>query len=61
MEGAAFQHRRAAYLGGYMEYTVQTALGALFAIDPRVDAPHAAGSEVAVELASTGVVPLPKA
>jgi len=51
--------RKSAYLGGYMEYTVETPIGALFAIDPRVDVPHAPGAEVTVTLAPHGVVPLP--
>ncbi len=53
--------RKAAYLGGVMEYTLETSLGNLFVIDPNVDAARAVGSEVAIALASRGVIPLPLA
>ncbi len=50
--------RKAAYIGGLMEYTVDTELGALFVIDMAVDRPLAVGSSVGVTLAGHGVVPI---
>ena len=50
--------RKAAYVGGLMEYTIGTELGELFAIDMAVDRPHAIGSDVTVTLANHGVVPI---
>ena len=51
--------RKAAYLGGIMEYTVDTGIGELFAISTAVDRPHAAGDGVSIELARHGVVLIP--
>ena len=51
--------RKAAYLGNVMEYTVETAIGALFAISPLAEQPLAVGAEVAVELAPHGVIAIP--
>ncbi len=51
--------RKAAYLGNVMEYTVETAIGSLFAINPVADRPLAVGAEVAVELAAHGVIAIP--
>jgi iron(III) transport system ATP-binding protein len=51
--------RKAAYLGHTMEYTVETPIGELFAIDSRVDRPLAVGSEVAVAFAPHGVIAIP--
>jgi iron(III) transport system ATP-binding protein len=50
--------RKAAYLGGLMEYTIDTALGSLFVIDMAVDRPRMAGSAVGLRLADHGVVPI---
>jgi iron(III) transport system ATP-binding protein len=50
--------RKAAYIGGVMEYTIVTELGELFVINTKVDRPLAAGAPVAVTLASHGVVPI---
>ena len=50
--------RKAAYLGGLMEYTIDTALGSLFVIDMAVDRPRSAGSAVGLRLADHGVVPI---
>src|SRR5437870_6228727 len=50
--------RKAADVGGLMEYTIGTELGELFAIDMAVDRPHAIGSDVTVTLANHGVVPI---
>ncbi|MEQ8356014.1 MAG: ABC transporter ATP-binding protein [Kiloniellaceae bacterium] len=46
---------KATYLGSHMEYTMATPLGELFAVDPDIDRPAAAGEDVAVELARRGV------
>ncbi len=46
---------KATYLGSHFEYTIETALGALFAIDPRIDAPVLEGQAIGIELASRGV------
>jgi len=51
--------RKAAYLGNAMEYTVETAIGALFAVNAVTDRPLAVGAEVAVELAPHGVIAIP--
>jgi len=51
--------RKAAYLGSTMEYTVDTAIGALFVIDGGVDRPLAVGANVAVALAAHGVIAIP--
>ena len=51
--------RKAAYLGNVMEYTVETAIGALFAISGVADRPVAVGAEVAVDLAAHGVIVIP--
>jgi len=47
--------RAAAYLGGFMEYTVDTELGALFVIDHNVSAPFAPTDTVGVTLVEQGV------
>jgi len=51
--------RKAAYLGNVMEYTVDTAVGALFAVSHAVNAPLSVGSAVAVHVAPHGVVVIP--
>ena len=48
--------RKAAYLGGLMEYTLDTPLGELFAVSMAVEAPLAPGAVVGVALAGHGVV-----
>ncbi len=48
--------RKAAYLGGLMEYTLDTPLGELFAISMAVDAPLAPGAATGIALARHGVV-----
>src|SRR6185295_614224 len=54
------QVAKAAYLGTHMEYTVTTALGALFAIDRLTLArPMAPGSTVWIGLADQGVTVIP--
>jgi iron(III) transport system ATP-binding protein len=56
--GLAGTVRKAAYLGGLMEYTIDTELGALFVIDMVVDRPRAVGAAVRLSLANHGVVPI---
>jgi iron(III) transport system ATP-binding protein len=51
--------RKTAYLGNVIEYTVDTAIGALFAINPLAEQPLIAGADVAVELALYGVIAIP--
>jgi iron(III) transport system ATP-binding protein len=53
--------RKAAYLGGLMEYTLDTDVGALFVISTAVDQPFAKGARVGVDLADHGVVLVPPA
>jgi iron(III) transport system ATP-binding protein len=53
--------RKAAYLGGVIEYTLETPIGELFAISAAVDAPLAVGDDVGVLLAHHGVVVIPPA
>jgi len=53
--------RKAAYLGGLMEYTLDTDVGALFVISTAVDRPFAPGARVGVDLADHGVVLVPPA
>jgi iron(III) transport system ATP-binding protein len=50
--------RKAAYIGGLMEYTVVTTLGDLFVISMAVDRPLAPGAPVSITLARHGVVPI---
>ena len=56
--GLAGTVRKAAYLGGLMEYTIDTELGALFVIDMVVDRPRVVGAAVRLSLANHGVVPI---
>ena len=46
---------KSVYLGSHMEYTVETALGELFVIQHRTDAPTPRGAEVSVILGDRGV------
>jgi iron(III) transport system ATP-binding protein len=50
---------KAAYLGQWMEYTLATSIGELFAISIAVDEPLAAGTAASVALAGHGVVVIP--
>jgi iron(III) transport system ATP-binding protein len=54
--GLAGTVRKAAYLGGLMEYTIDTELGALFVVDMMVERPRAVGAVVRLSLANHGVV-----
>jgi iron(III) transport system ATP-binding protein len=51
--------RKAAYLGGLMEYTVDTELGPLFAVSTAVERPYEPGARIAVTFAPHGVVVIP--
>ncbi|MEO8344445.1 MAG: ABC transporter ATP-binding protein [Betaproteobacteria bacterium] len=51
--------RKASYLGGLMEYTLDSALGDLFVISTAVDQPVAVGTVVGIALARHGVVVIP--
>ena len=51
--------RKASYLGGVVEYTLDTPVGVLFAISSDVESPHAPGASVGVTLARHGVVVVP--
>ena len=51
--------RKAAYLGGLMEYTLDSSIGELFVISTAVDQPLAVGSGVGIALAQHGVVVIP--
>ena len=53
--------RKAAYLGGLMEYTLDSSIGDLFVISTLVDQPLAVGTEVGIALAHHGVVAIPPA
>jgi iron(III) transport system ATP-binding protein len=53
--------RKVAYLGGLMEYSVDSDIGELFVISTAVDRPLAAGSPVGIALADHGVVVVPPA
>jgi len=56
--GLAGTVRKAAYIGGVMEYTIATAVGDLFVVNMAVDRPLSAGTEVVLKLANHGVVPI---
>ena len=56
--GLAGTVRKAAYIGGVMEYTISTALGDLFVVNMAVDRPLSAGADVMLKLANHGVVPI---
>src|SRR5256714_916991 len=53
--------RKAAYIGGSMEYTVDTAIGQLFMVSMAVDRPLVVGASVSLALANHGVVPIASA
>ncbi|HVE49415.1 MAG TPA: ABC transporter ATP-binding protein [Casimicrobiaceae bacterium] len=58
--GLAATVTKAAYLGASMEYTLDTALGSLFAVSPDVDVPFAEGENVRLTFAARGVVAVPE-
>ncbi|HEY3180199.1 MAG TPA: ABC transporter ATP-binding protein [Casimicrobiaceae bacterium] len=51
--------RKVAYLGGLMEYSLDTDIGELFVISTAVERPFMTGSTVGVALANHGVVVIP--
>jgi iron(III) transport system ATP-binding protein len=51
--------RKASYLGGLMEYSVDSEIGPLFAMSLAVDRPYAVGDAIAIELADHGVALVP--
>ena len=51
---------KAAYLGGYCEYTIATAHGEQFVISPDVRALQKAGMEVGLSLGPTGIAIIPR-
>ena len=52
--------KKAAYLGQWMEYTLATPIGDLFAISTAVDRPVAVGTAIGIALANHGVVVIPE-
>lgn len=60
-DGLAGTVRKAAYIGGLMEYTIATTLGDLFVVNMAVDRPLATGAEVLLRFANHGVVPIASA
>jgi iron(III) transport system ATP-binding protein len=56
LEGAV---RKAAYLGGLMEYSLDTDIGELFVVSIAVERPLAVGTAVGIALANHGVVVIP--
>jgi iron(III) transport system ATP-binding protein len=60
-DGLAGKVRKAAYIGGLMEYTIATTLGDLFVVNMAVDRPLATGAEVLLRFANHGVVPIASA
>ncbi len=52
--------RKAAYLGGLIEYTLESSIGELFVISIAVDHPIAVGTDVGVAFARHGVVVIPR-
>ena len=51
--------RKAAYLGGLMEYSLDTPIGELFVVSTAVNRPLSVGANVGVTLADHGVVVIP--
>jgi iron(III) transport system ATP-binding protein len=51
--------RKAAYLGGVIEYNIETDIGVLFVIDRNVEHTLAVDTEVALALAPHGVIAIP--
>lgn len=51
---------KAAYLGGYCEYTIATAQGEQFVVSPDVRVLRAAGTDVGLTLGETGIAIIPR-
>jgi iron(III) transport system ATP-binding protein len=47
---------KASYLGSHLEYTIDTEVGPLFVVEPRIDAALEVGTSVRLELAPRGVM-----
>ncbi len=58
--GLAGRVVKAAYLGGYCEYTVETALGEQFVVSPEITVLRAVGADVALTLGSSGIAIIPR-
>jgi hypothetical protein len=56
--GFAGTARKAAYVGGVMEYTIGAALGDLLVVNMAVDRRLSEGADVMLKLANHGVVPI---
>jgi iron(III) transport system ATP-binding protein len=52
---------KAAYLGGFMEYTLATEVGDLFVVTHDVDMPYTVGDTIGAVLAAHGAVVIPRA
>ena len=55
-EGLTGTVAKASYLGSHLEYTIDTDVGPLFVVEPRIDALVEVGSTVLLELAPRGVI-----
>jgi iron(III) transport system ATP-binding protein len=49
---------KANYLGSHVEYSIETEVGSLFVVDPRIDRVIAVGRTVALTLLPRGVIPI---
>ena len=49
---------KASYLGSHIEYAVETEVGSLFVVDPRIDRVIAVGQPVTLALTPRGVIPV---
>lgn len=47
---------KASYLGSHLEYAIETEVGSLFVVDPRIEAQVDVGRTVALDLAPRGVI-----
>ncbi|MEM6985581.1 MAG: ABC transporter ATP-binding protein [Pseudomonadota bacterium] len=54
------QIAKATYVGGHMEYTVDTPVGSLFSLSSDVDQPHSVGQTLGLSFSGSGPVLLPK-
>jgi iron(III) transport system ATP-binding protein len=54
-EGLRGRVLHSAYLGGHVEYEIETDIGTLFVVDHDVDHAHAAASDVTLALKSRGI------
>jgi len=59
-EGLAATIAKATYVGVRMEYTVETSVGEVFAVDDSVNSPLAVGTEIRMGFAEKGAVLLPE-